>query len=64
MITRIAFLNRPDRIAESSFLTVKILASFVRNSQPEIALPLLVLSGVFLVLLAKEVLVFALGNVK
>ena len=64
MIARIAFFNRPDCVAESPLLAVKVLVPFVRDGQAEIALPLLILSGVFLVLLAEKVLVFALRNVE
>ena len=64
MIAGIAFLNRPDRIAKSPLLAVKILVPFVRDGQAEIALPLLILPRVLFVLLAEKVLVFALGDVK
>ena len=64
MITGIAFLNRPDSIAESPLLAVEILVSFVWNGQAEISFPLLILPRVFVVLLAEKVLVFALRNVE
>ena len=64
MIAGIAFLNRPNGVAESPLLAVKILVALLRDGQAEIALPLLVLSGILFVLLAEKVLVLALGNVK